>query len=95
MSVINKRELNYIYHWKTKSNDSRLKGNLGMDLFNKNEGYEVLNLINKIAQSEGYSKDEALMIEKLIKRNFHANNISQSKVYHWIKEEMEKLDNEK
>ncbi|MCX4029858.1 hypothetical protein H0A36_02695 [Endozoicomonas sp. SM1973] len=95
MSVINKRALKYIYHWKTKSNDSRLKGNLGANLFNKHEGYEVLSLINKIAKSENYSKDDALVIEKLINRHFHANNISQSKVSHWIKEEMEKLDNDK
>lgn len=86
MSVLTKRDLKYTYHWNIQPNNDLLKGALSSNSFNKREGYEVLYIINAIAKLEGYSKSDALEIEKIINRKLHENYISQCDMYRKIKE---------
>jgi len=86
MNLINKSELKYVYNWRPIPNDdSRISGAPDSTLFNKNEGYEVLYLINKFAEIHSINEKETLYkIEKLIRIVLPGNLRNQLHVLEWL-----------
>lgn len=74
------------YSWNALiGDDPRITGEPDSTLFNRNEGYEVLYLINKLAEKWGLSsKFDRLKIERMIKNNLPSDIRSQENVKEWI-----------
>ena len=74
------------YSWNAlKGDDPRITGEPDSTLFNRNEGYEVLYLINKLAEKWGLSsKYDGLKMERMIKNNLLSDIRSQENVKEWI-----------
>lgn len=92
MAKLSKSDLQYDdYSWKAyRGDDPKVTGKPDSTLFNRKEGYEVLYLINKMIENEGYNKIKVLGIEKLIHEDLPGSIRSQEKVYSWIKEQAKK-----
>jgi hypothetical protein len=93
MFLLNRSQLKYSYHWKPIPNsDPRVSGIPDTTLFNKNEGFEVLFLINKFA--EKYSLDNleyGYKIEDLIRIEVPSKYRSQIHVFGWLEENIKKI----
>jgi hypothetical protein len=68
--TITKNDLNFSYHWKASEvgDDPEVRGRPDSELFNKNEGYEVLSVLNAIGRTHYISRPVLEEIEKYIKR---------------------------
>jgi hypothetical protein len=77
------------YVWTTVGEDDpRVTGEPDSTMFNKNEGDEVLYLINKLAEIWGLKqKNSGKKIEKMIKNHLPPDIRSQENVKTWISEE--------
>ncbi len=91
MGVVLKSDLvfEHYYSWTTISGDDpRVTGEPDSTMFNRNEGYEVLYLINKLAEIWGLSsKYDGLIMERMIKNNLPSDIRSQENVKNWIQKE--------
>lgn len=81
-----KSDLKYKYSWTVYGNDNpKVVGNPDKTLFNRNEGYEVLYLINKMCDLYNIKyKSTALQIEKIINTDLPGNIRSQQEVIRFI-----------
>lgn len=88
MGLINKNDLKYNYSWTAIDGDNpKIKGKPDSTLFNRNEGYEVLYLINKLAEIWNWKKKAScLKLEKMIKEYLPSNYRSQENVKKWLAE---------
>jgi hypothetical protein len=86
MALITKSHLAYQYSWTAiKGDDPKISGPPDSTMFSRNEGYEVLYLINAIANEHGLKEiSSAQKIEKMIKQYLPADIRSQAKVKQWI-----------
>ena len=93
MSLLFKIDLKYSYNWKPIPNeDSRISGISDTTLFDRNEGFEVLYVINSFAEKNGIERKETgLHIEKLIKENLPLNLRNQIHVMEWLEENMKEM----
>jgi hypothetical protein len=93
MSLLNKIDLEYHYNWKPiPMEDSRISGNSDTTLFDRNEGLEVLYMINTFAEKYGITqKETGLLIERLIKETLPLNLRNQIHVMEWLKENMKEM----
>ncbi|MCQ8182648.1 hypothetical protein NP603_16120 [Methylomonas sp. SURF-1] len=87
MPLINKSELNYRYSWTAIPGDNpKVTGEPDSTRFSRNEGYEVLYLINKLAEIWDFKKlASAHKIEKMIKNELPSDIQTQKGVKDWIK----------
>ncbi|WP_445370022.1 hypothetical protein ACH518_00870 (plasmid) [Methylomonas sp. HW2-6] len=87
MPLINKSELNYRYSWTAIPGDNpKVTGEPDSTRFSRNEGYEVLYLINKLAEIWGFKKlASAHKMEKMIKNELPSDIQTQKGVKDWIK----------
>lgn len=85
MPVLVKSELKYTYSWTAIGNaDPKVSGEPDSTLLNRNEGYEVLYLINKLADRWGFEdKEDGLRIEHLIHSAPNSSH-SQEKIKAWV-----------
>jgi hypothetical protein len=76
------------YSWTTMAEDDpKVSGEPGSTLFSRNEGNEVLYMINKVMDHrELLSVDSGQKVEVLIKENLPDNLHSQLDVFNWINE---------
>jgi hypothetical protein len=83
MTTFNKSGMHYTdYKWSAyPSDDPRITGKPDSTLFNRNEGYEVLYLINKMVTT----KAEGEKMEKMIRKYLPSDVRSQENVQEWIK----------
>jgi hypothetical protein len=88
MNLLSKADLNYFYNWRPIPDwDSRISGCTDTTLFDRNEGLEVLYLINTFSEKHGIShKVTGLQIEKLIKETLPVNLRNQIHVMEWLEE---------
>jgi hypothetical protein len=88
MSLLYRSDLHYFYNWRPiPVGDSRISGSYDTTLFDRNEGLEVLYLINTFADSHGIKqKETGLRIEKLIKETLPVNLRNQIHVMEWLEE---------
>jgi hypothetical protein len=88
MKLMKRSDLIYSdeYSWTVIDNDNpKVTGDPDKTLFNRNEGYEVLYLINKIAEINGLKQiSSGQKIEKMIHDHLPSNIRSQKNVTDWI-----------
>ena len=79
-------ELNYDYKWTAyQGDDPKITGSPDNTLLNRNEGYEMLYFINRLAEIwKLQQKISLLKIEKMIKNHLPSNIRSQINVKNWI-----------
>ncbi|OFX70100.1 MAG: hypothetical protein A2X12_06340 [Bacteroidetes bacterium GWE2_29_8] len=89
MGLITKSDLDYDYSWTTYDNDDpEISGEPDSTLLNREEGYEMLYFINKLAEKWDLKKtQDGNKIEKMIKEYVPKNIHSQEKIMNWIKKE--------
>lgn len=76
------------YKWEAKPDDDpSVTGAPDSTLFNRNQGYEVLYMLNKVLPSTA-SKADLHKAEKLIRDDLSSSTRSQEKVKVWLEEKM-------
>lgn len=87
MAYYKKSDLLYNYSWKTIANDDPSKRGLPDSLFlNRNEGYEVLDFINRIAEEYQWTnKAFGHKLEWLLFSVIPSNIRSFKKIHDWLK----------
>lgn len=90
--LFTKSDLKYQYSWIAISSDNpKISGEPDSTLFNRNEGYEVLYLINKLAEIwEWKKKASCIKLEKMIKEYLPSDVRSQHNVRVWIHDNWKK-----
>lgn len=95
MGLLSRTDLKYDYNWRPiPKEDSRIAGVPNSTLFNRNEGFEVLWLINFFAQLHGLtSKECGFQLERLIKERLPFNLRNQTHVIEWLEQNTKELIN--
>lgn len=90
--LFTKSDMKYTYSWSVISGDNpKISGKPDSTLFNRNEGYEVLYLINKLAEIwEWKKKESCIKLEKMIKESLPSDVRSQENVRGWIHDNWKK-----
>ena len=90
MALLGKNELQYAYSWKAYgADDPKVTGKPDSTLCNRSEGYEVLYLINSLAEKHGWvRKTTGLNIEKMIHDRLPSSIRSQKEIIIWLEEHM-------
>ncbi len=83
-----RKDLLYDYAWAPyDTKDPRVSGIPGPTAFNRNQGREVLYLINAFAQQRGFkSKSSYCKLEKIIHLFMPASVRRQDEAIHWIED---------
>jgi hypothetical protein len=87
MALFNKIDMTYKgYQWTAYPNDNaKVTGNPDSTRFNRHEGYEVLYLINTLANGWNLNKvSDCQKMEKMIHKGLPSNAIMQIDVKNWI-----------
>ena len=86
MALITKDDLRFEYRWTAvPGDDPTVSGPPDSTLFNRHEGYEVLYLINKIAEiGDLKQKESGLKIERMLKVKLPSDIVEQENVRRWI-----------
>lgn len=86
MDLLLKSDLKFSYSWVAVSNDNpKFFGKPDNTLFNRNEGYEVLYLINKFAEMYSlHKKSSGIHMEYLIHNYLPSNCRNQEDVCAWV-----------
>lgn len=86
MALLASTDLQYQYSWTAISpDDPKITGIPDSVLLNRNEGYEVLSFINRVAHVSNWTiKDPALKAERLIKEHLPGDIRSHSNVWQWL-----------
>ena len=92
MALINKNELYYQYSWKVLvGDDPSISGEPDSTLLNRNEGYEMLYLINKFSEKHGFRNvQSAIKVERLIKEHVPTEIRSQVDIVRWLETNWDK-----
>ena len=88
MALFNKTDMTYKeYQWTAYPNDNPgITGKPDSTRFNRHEGYEVLYLINALAESWKLKQiNSCLKIEKMIREKLPSTTITQIDVKEWIR----------
>ena len=88
MALIKKSDLQYEYSWTViPGDDPKVTGEPDSTRFSRNEGYEVIYLINKLCDLWDLKKiASACKMEKMINDDLPSGTQSQEGVKDWIKE---------
>ncbi len=89
MTLISKKDLKYDgYKWTPcKEKDPKVKTNPDQTVLNRQEGYEILYLINKIAELNNFKDiEEGLKIERMIHQQLPEDVLSHEETRKWIEE---------
>jgi len=88
MTLIKKSDLKYEYSWTAiPGDDPKVTGAPDSTRFSRNEGYEVIYLINKLCGLWEFKKiASAHKMEKMINDDLPSGTQSQKGVKAWIKE---------
>lgn len=86
MILLKRSDLKYTYKWKSiPEDDPRISGDPDTTLFNRNEGLEVLYLINKFLELFDINSIEiGEIVEKLIREEIPGNLRSQIHAFEWL-----------
>jgi hypothetical protein len=92
MPLMKGAELKYKYSWMAiPADDPRVSGKDGNTLFNRQDGYEVLSMINRVA-AENHLKEKVLghKMEMMIHDHLPKKIFSQGSVKKWLAQNWEK-----
>lgn len=95
MALFNKTDMQYKdYQWTAYPNDNpQVTGKPDSTRFNRHEGYEVLYLINALADEWNLKLvNSCLKIEKLIREELPSKTIIQVDVKEWIRKNWTKTN---
>lgn len=86
MALLGTRDLQFQYSWTAIApDDARVTGVPDSTLLNREEGYEVLAFLNRLAQASKWTnKTPALKAERMIKNHLPGNIRSHTNVWRWI-----------
>jgi hypothetical protein len=86
MSLLSRSDLRFIYSWSAiLPDDPRISGKPNSTLLNRNEGYEVLYLINTFADLNSINiKKSGHKIERMIRNHLPGDIRKQEAVVNWI-----------
>ncbi len=92
MALLSRTELKYQYSWTAvKGDDPKVSGEPDSTLLNRNEGYEMLYLINKFAEIQNFkNKESGYKVEKMIKTKVPSSIRSQKDIKDWIVQNWDK-----
>ena len=84
--TVTKTMLQYNYSWTaTSGDDPKLRGEPDSNLFNRQEGYEVIYMLQKVANKKYLSKEaEVQRYETLIHDDLPSDVRSQLNVFNWL-----------
>lgn len=88
MALFNRTDMTYRgYQWTAYPNDNpKVTGNPDSTRFSRNEGYEVLYLINTLAKGWNLNKvSDCQKMEKMIQEGLPSTTIMQVDVKEWIR----------
>ncbi|MEZ8121404.1 hypothetical protein ACED30_18020 [Vibrio splendidus] len=87
MTLLNRSDLKNSYSWTAIGGDNpKITGTPDSTLFNRGEGYEVLYLINKVADKHSFKqKASGLKIESMLK-DLPSSTRKQTDVITWIEQ---------
>ncbi|MGD9947869.1 MAG: hypothetical protein AB7U29_05245 [Desulfobulbus sp.] len=88
MDTFSKKDLIFDYSWSEyDKNDPKVSGVPDTTVFNKNEGEEVVYLINYLSEHLAWSVEEfGARVEKMLHEHLPKGAISQKDTIGWIKE---------
>ncbi|MBD9530667.1 hypothetical protein IB233_03335 [Comamonas sp. CMM01] len=86
MALLVKGDLQFQYSWNAiPPDDARVTGKPDSTFLNRNEGYEVLPFLNRLAQASNWvDKAPALKAERMIKNHLPGTTRSHKNVWQWI-----------
>lgn len=86
MALLISNDLQYQYSWTAIApDDARVTGVPDSTLLNRNEGYEVLAFLNRLAHASKWTnKAPALKAEIMIKNHLPGNIRSHANVWQWL-----------
>lgn len=87
MALFNKSDMQFAdYKWTAYPNDDpKVIGPPDSTLFNRHEGYEVLYLINKLAEIWDFKrKSSGEKMERMIRSSLPSEMVNQDQVRKWI-----------
>lgn len=91
MALIHKNDLKYDYNWSTspatKPHNLTTESENRTEVFDSNEGEEVLSFINEYADLHDIvSKEEALRIESLLQKKLEEDDMTRYEARQWLDE---------
>lgn len=88
MALLSKNDLQFQYSWTAIApDDARVTGVPDSTLLNRNEGYEVLAFLNRLAQASKWTNTApALKAERMIKSQLPGSIRSHKNVWQWLVE---------
>ncbi|NBB75951.1 MAG: hypothetical protein GVY02_01110 [Bacteroidetes bacterium] len=95
MALIDRSDLKYDYDWGAQPAEAPRTSTLTEDepeskVFRTEDGVDVLTIINEYAEEHDIEdKDEALVIEMLLKNELNEENMTKDEVKVWIKRKMD------
>jgi hypothetical protein len=91
MEQIRRDNLRYSYNWRPiPEDDPRISGEPDSTLFNRNEGLEILFIINTYREKYGLSDlSQCEIIERIIKEVVPRNFRSQIHVFEWLEQNLQ------
>jgi hypothetical protein len=91
MVQINRDNLKYSYNWRPiPEDDPRISGEPDTTLFNKNEGLEILYILNKYRDKYGLADlPQFQNLERIIKEVVPGNCRSQIHVFEWLEQNLQ------
>lgn len=97
MSLLSKSDLKYPYSWTAIApDDPEVTGAPDSALLNRNEGYEVLDFINRFAQECKFKyKASATKAERLIKEHLPNDIRSHENISRWLADNWNRYDKPK
>ncbi len=86
MPLLSASDLMYDYSWTVVSGDNpQITGVPDEVLLNRDEGYEMLAFINRIAEvSQWTEKHSALKVERLIKKHLPSDIRARASIWQWL-----------
>jgi hypothetical protein len=94
MPLLQKSDLQFKYAWTTiPPDDPKITGNPDSTFLNRNEGYEVISFINRVATvSKWDTKAPGLKVERLIKNHLPGTTRSHANVWTWLIDNWKKYE---
>ena len=86
---VKRNMLQYEYSWQATDGSDPMKVKIDARILNRNEGYEVIPIIQKVIDHFGYSDEaDVLKIEALIKEELPGNIRGRDRVFDWLVERL-------
>lgn len=94
MPLLSVSDLTYEYSWTVVSGDNpQITGAPDDALLNRNEGYEMLEFINRVAEvSKWTAKPSALKVERLIKQHLPSDIRTRASIWQWLIDNWNKFE---